>query len=88
MGGSVIVRALSSELFPTSHRGTSTGVLVLMETLGAALGLFILGLLQREAGDLSIWIPLISAATVIAAAVLWLFPETRQRELESLSAGR
>jgi MFS family permease len=37
MGGNVIIRALSSELFPTSHRGTSTGLLVLMETLGAAL---------------------------------------------------
>lgn len=86
MGGNVIIRALSSELFPTSHRGTSTGVLVLMETLGAALGLFILGMLQQQEGDLSRYIPMISLATLIAAAMLYLFPETRQRELESLSA--
>lgn len=88
MGGNVIVRALSSELFPTSHRGTSTGVLVLMETLGAALGLFILGVLQQEAGDLRVWIPLLSIATVAAGVMLLLLPETRQRELESLSPGR
>jgi MFS family permease len=85
MGGNVIIRALSSELFPTSHRGTSTGVLVLMETLGAALGLFILGMLQKHPGDLSALIPMISLATLIAAGLLFLFPETRQRELETLS---
>jgi MFS family permease len=86
MGGNVIIRALSSELFPTSHRGTSTGVLVLMETLGAAFGLFILGMLQQQDGDLSRYIPMISLATLIAAGLLYLFPETRQQELESLSA--
>jgi len=86
MGGNVIIRALSSELFPTSHRGTSTGVLVLMETLGAALGLFILGLLQQRSGDLSVLIPTISVATVFAGLMLFLFPETRQQELESISA--
>jgi putative MFS transporter len=87
MGGNVIIRALSSELFPTSHRGTSTGVLVLMETLGAALGLLVLGLLQQQAGDLSVWIPIISVATVLAGGLLYLFPETRRQELESLSDG-
>jgi putative MFS transporter len=87
MGANVIIRALSSELFPTSHRGTSTGVLVLMETLGAALGLLILGLLQEQAGDLSVWIPIISVAAAAAGAMMFLFPETRQRELEDLSAG-
>ena len=44
-----------------------TGLLVLMETLGAALGLFILGMLQQQAGDLSRYIPMISLATLIAA---------------------
>jgi putative MFS transporter len=86
MGGNVIIRALSSELFPTSHRGTSTGVLVLMETLGAAFGLFILGMLQERPGDLITLIPTISVATLLAAGLMLLFPETRQRELESLSA--
>ncbi len=86
MGGNVIIRAMSSELFPTSHRGTSTGVLVLMETLGAALGLFILGVLQQQEGDLSKLIPVISVSTVVAGVLLLMLPETRQRELESLSS--
>lgn len=85
MGGNVIIRALSSELFPTAHRGTSTGVLVLMETLGAAAGLFLLGTLQQGAGELKVLIPSISVVTVVAGLLLFLFPETRQRELETLS---
>jgi putative MFS transporter len=85
MGGNVIIRALSSELFPTSHRGTSTGLLVLMETLGAALGLAILGLLQQQEGDLQTFIPIISITTAFSGLLLFLLPETRQQELESLS---
>ena len=41
---------------------------------------------QQQEGDLSRYIPMISLATLIAAGLLYLFPETRQRELESLSA--
>jgi MFS family permease len=85
MGANVIIRALSSELFPTSHRGTSTGLLALMETLGAAAGLFLLGVLQTREGDLVTLIPLISLATLAAGVVLLAFPETRQRELEAIS---
>jgi len=86
MGGNVIIRALSSELFPTSHRGTSTGILVLMETLGAAAGLFVLGTLQQRSGALNLLIPSVSVVTVLAGLLLFLFPETRQRELEDLSS--
>ncbi|MEZ5559601.1 MAG: MFS transporter [Pseudomonadales bacterium] len=88
MGASVIIRALSSELFPTAHRGTSTGVLALMETLGAAAGLLVLGLQQRQEGDLVTLIPLISLGTLAAGVLLLLFPETRQRELEAISQPR
>jgi MFS transporter, putative metabolite:H+ symporter len=85
MGANVIIRALSSELFPTSHRGTSTGLLALTETLGAAAGLLLLGMLQARGGDLVSLIPLISLATLVAGVVLLAFPETRQRELEAIS---
>jgi len=87
MGGNVIIRALSSELFPTAHRGTSTGLLALMETLGAAAGLAVLGLLQQRDGDLVTLIPLISLAALAAGLLLLLFPETRLRELETISGG-
>jgi MFS family permease len=86
MGANVIIRALSSELFPTSHRGTSTGVLALMETLGAAVGLGVLGALQLQGGALITLIPLISLATLAAGLVILVLPETRLRELESISA--
>ncbi len=85
MGANVIIRALSSELFPTSHRGTSTGMLALMETVGAALGLLLLGLLQTQDGDLVTLIPLISLGALAAGVVLLTLPETKQRELEAIS---
>lgn len=88
MGANVIIRALSSELFPTAHRGTSTGVLALTETLGAALGLLLLGLLQQQGGDLTTLIPLISLGAVLAGLVLLLLPETGRRELEAISPER
>jgi MFS family permease len=85
MGGNVILRALSSELFPTSQRGTSTGVLVLIETTGAAAGFWMLGRLQDRAGDLDLWIPLLSCSALAGGLLLLLLPETGQRELEDIS---
>ena len=85
MGANVIIRALSSELFPTAHRGTSTGVLALTETLGAAFGLFVLGLLQQQGGSLVALIPMISLGALAAGFVLLCLPETGRRELESIS---
>jgi putative MFS transporter len=85
MGANVVIRALSSELFPTAHRGTSTGILALTETLGAALGLLLLGLLQQQGGNLVVLIPLISMGALLAGLILLWLPETRQRELEAIS---
>jgi putative MFS transporter len=85
MGANVIIRALSSELFPTAHRGTSTGVLALTETLGAASGLFVLGMLQQQGGSLIALIPMISLGALAAGFVLLCLPETGRRELESIS---
>jgi putative MFS transporter len=85
MGGNVIIRALSTELFPTAMRGTSAGMLALMETVGAGSGLLILGMIATEQGELIGFIPFISLATLIAGVVLLLLPETSQQELEKLS---
>ncbi len=85
MGGNVIIRLLSTELFPTSHRGTSAGLIALMETLGAALGLGVLGLIADARGDLISSVPLVAAATAVSAFILLLLPETRSRELELIS---
>jgi MFS family permease len=81
----VIVRAFSTELFPTSHRGTSTGWAQLLQTLGWAAGLWLVGVGSDSLQDLAIRTSQLACVTVVAAALLLLLPETHQRELESLS---
>lgn len=86
MGGRVIVRALSTELFPTSHRGAATGMYSVLETLGGVTGLLVLYFYgTRDAEDIAFITPLVAAVIVLGAAVLAFFPETRQRELEQIS---
>ncbi len=84
-GGITIARALSTELFPTSHRGTAAGWLSLVDALGAAAGLSIVawGTASGESN-----IPMISwvvLATLGAGLVMLLVPETGRRELEDIS---
>jgi MFS family permease len=81
----VIVRAFSTELFPTSHRGTSTGWAQLLQTLGWAAGLWLVGLGSETVHDLAVRTSQLSCVTVLAAGLLLLLPETHQKELESLS---
>jgi len=84
-GGSTISRALAAELFPTSHRGTASGWLQLLDTLGAA-GLLALVSLWTPAGESAV--PAISVvvfASLLAAGVVLFLPETRSRELEEIS---
>jgi hypothetical protein len=79
------VRVLATELFPTRLRGTATGSLALLETVGVGLGLLgysaAFGALGRQASA----IPLVALACLGAAASLALVPETARRELEELS---
>jgi MFS family permease len=88
--GDVIVRAFSTELFPTSHRGTAAGWLTLVNTLGWILGLWIVyGVLRYGgttlAGNLPGAISLLSAGVLVGGVFLLFLPETRQRELEAIS---
>jgi hypothetical protein len=85
MASGVIVRALSTELFPTSQRATSAGMLSLAETVGAGVGLLTLSLLSQRQGDLVAMLPVVASATLISAVLLLLFPETKQAELEAIS---
>jgi putative MFS transporter len=86
--GEVVVRALSGELFPTDRRGASTGWLILVQTLGFALGLALVGLGTREAADLAAAVPLVSLASAAGGLCLLLLPETGRRELEAISGPR
>jgi putative MFS transporter len=85
--GDVIVRALSTELFPTSHRGTSAGWLLLVEAIGWALGLGLVGVGTRAPGDLARVTSGLSVLVLVGGLALLALPETRRRELEAISAG-
>ena len=56
-----------------------------VETLGAAGGLFIYAFFQELYQNQGLVISYISLLTVVSVAALVLFPETRGRELESIS---
>jgi len=86
MGGRLILRALSIELFPTPQRAAAAGVFSFAEAIGAVLGLFALYVFRvRDAEDLAVVIPSVACVTVIAALLVLVFPETRNRELEDIS---
>jgi hypothetical protein len=60
------------------------GVAEVLSTMGAATGLFVLGLGTQQAGNLPTVTSLLSAAVAIAGAVMLTLPETRGRELEAI----
>ncbi len=84
----VILRAFAAELFPTGHRSTSSGWLALLEALGAAAGLGLLGIAQVAGVSIPDAVSLIGLACIAGGALMFLFPETRQQELEALNEGR
>lgn len=84
-GGRVILRSLSAELFPTSERASASGLFAILETLGAAVGLFLLYFGSEQPGDFVAMTTLLGVATLLGGLVLLAFPETRQRELEAIS---
>jgi MFS family permease len=85
MASNVTIRALATEVFPTAHRGTSTGWLFLMETLGAFVGLQLVYRLTRgEIFDPAAVIQ-VAFATLVGAFFIVLLPETRRQELEAIS---
>lgn len=87
--GDVVIRAFSTELFPTGQRGASAGWLTLLQTCGFIAGLATVGLQGLRAsvdvGDLPRSIALVSLSVFVAAVCMLLLPESRGRELETLS---
>jgi MFS family permease len=82
----VTIRALATEVFPTSHRGTSGGWLSLVQTLGTAAGLGIVGVGIAGGASLPTMVSTLAVLTIVAGAALFLLPETSGRELEEISA--
>ncbi len=82
----VLYATLGSELFPTSHRSTASGVRAVVFTLGAALGLWCEGRLYVALGSHAAAITTLLAVLPIAPLVIGIFlPETAARELEDVS---
>jgi MFS family permease len=86
-GGNAIVRALSTELFPTASRGTAAGWLMLVETVGAAVALDAVTRLTPEGSSVGAAVSMLVWLTLGAALVVLLLPETAKRELEEISEG-
>jgi MFS family permease len=85
-GGRLITRAMSTELFPTSERAAASGLFTILETCGAAAGLFIVFGYSGEQNNLSTVIPWLATAAAASGLLLLLFPETKQKELETIVA--
>ena len=85
-GGSTIVRALATELFPTSHRGTSSGLLMLSEAGGRSLALFLVAWGTADGARNTPMIDLVVFASLAAALIVLMLPETGRRELEEISS--
>lgn len=83
-----IARAVSTELFPTAYRGTASGWNAMVETLGAALGLALIGVGVSGDGTIAFMVSSMAFALVAAGLVLLLLPETGGRELEAISGER
>lgn len=81
-GGNVMMRVVTSELFPTSSRNTAMGWETLHETLGAAVGFAAVGLLIGETSDLALAAVVVSTTALLGALVVWSLPETAGRELD------
>lgn len=84
-GGRVILRTLSTELFPTAQRASATGLYTILEAFGGAAGLFVLYLVSGAEGDFVLLTTVLGFAVGLGGAVLLFFPETRQQELEAIS---
>ena len=85
--GDVVIRAFSTELFPTSQRGASAGWLTLLQTFGYIGGLLLVGsgLEILHDANLALVISLVSLSVLLAALCVLLLPESRGLELEALS---
>ena len=85
-GGDTIQRALAAELFPTSHRGTSSGWLKLCEAVGRSTGLFVVAWGTVDGGSNVPMVCLVGFGALVAGLIVLGLPETGSRELEEISA--
>ncbi|TFG93936.1 MAG: MFS transporter, partial [Myxococcales bacterium] len=84
-GGDTILRAIAAELFPTSERGTASGLLQLAEAIGRSGGLFLVAWATPDGASNTPMVSLVVFASLAAGLLLLPLPETGRRELEEIS---
>ena len=85
-GTTTVERALGTELFPTSERGSASGWVQLSESLGRVSGLAFVDWTTPAGGSAVPALLWLSLASLVGACVILLMPESRGRELEELSS--
>jgi putative MFS transporter len=83
--GDVVVRVLATELFPTASRGSAAGWLTLLQSVGWATGLLLIGLADVDVERLGLVVPGVSVLCALGGLALLTLPETRSMELEAIS---
>ena len=83
-GANTILRAFSTELFPTSARGTASGLFTLVGSVGAASGLYLVTQLTSAGESVAFGVRVVAVLALIAAVLAWLLPETARRELDDI----
>ncbi len=79
------LRSFQTELFPTRARARVGGWLDLVSVAGSAVGLLVVGRLSVSMGGLGPAIGVLVVFPLVAAAlVLFVYPETANKELEAL----
>lgn len=84
--GDVVTRAVSSEVFPTSHRSTAMGWMILLQSLGWSLGLVLVSVGSRSGYDMATMVSAMSLMMCVAAFAFLLLPESGRRELEEVGS--
>lgn len=83
--GDVVLRAVATEVFPTAHRSTAMGWMVMLQTVGWTLGLLVGGARIVDASDIGPVASGLSLVMVVAGLALLALPESGRRELEVVS---
>ena len=81
-----VMGAFGAELFGTSNRAGSNGLITVMGVVGSMVGLQIVGRFTDAGGEFGhVFAMIAGAPLVVALLILFVFPETAWRELEDLN---
>jgi len=80
-----VMRALASEVFPTSHRSTAMGFMILLQSLGWSVGLVLISAGAGTGREVASMVSVISLTLSLGAFAFLFVPESGRRELEEVA---